>query len=623
MCILTATVLYGMERQHAPLSSVFAQEAAEATATPLPTPPGPRDVQCRGCHDEMTRALTLPSGETLPLHVDLTTLDTSPHSSRHLDNPIACTGCHQNQTDYRFPHVKPAAHTLDEYRVGAASSCESCHYPHLPFHDFEEAQAAGDEAKLPLCTECHGSHAISRVSEILATMPANCIACHADQSTEWAANFMTPRGGFGAGAEGYVGSTRCNGCHDDLYFTWKDTLHAKMVQDARQSPQAVIGDFSQMDEDRTFAIEDVAYTIGSRWRQAYITQTISNTFQVLPAQWVVATGEWSLLPVHEAHSVDWRQGCGSCHVTGLITATWEFSEFGIGCEGCHGPGGAHAADPENVKPYSGVDEQVCGACHSRGTGHDGLPFPATYRPGDLLTDHFTFTVSAEEIWPDGSARLNHQQYMDWSLGSSMAQDPDANCTTCHLVHAPGPTTSQLRAPVNDLCLECHSEQRTLIKHMPYHEKASQQHEFQCIDCHMPKMAVSGVAYDIHNHSLLQPNPEGSIKHGGAENMPNACNQCHDDADKDPAWATQMIKYAAEQTGAKPASAFGPGPTPSSPPPPTPIAAVGQPPNIDNVEASNWLRTAMWWTIGVGATLMTVLAVGLVALYRRRKNGETI
>ena len=128
-------------------------------------------------------------------------------------------------------------------------------------------------------------------------------------------------------------------------------------------------------------------------------------------------------------------------MTGLETADWTFKEFGVGCESCHGPGAAHAADPTNVKPYAEVDDQVCGACHSRGTSPEGYEFPATYRPGDTLADHFTLTTTAEALWPDGSARLNHQQYMDWMLGSTKEKSGKVNCTTCHAVHdkvmAPG------------------------------------------------------------------------------------------------------------------------------------------------------------------------------------------
>ena len=291
-------------------------------------------------------------------------------------------------------------------------------------------------------------------------------------------------------------------------------------------------------------------------------------------------------------------------MTGLNTEQWSFTEFSVGCESCHGPSAAHAADPKNVKPYTEVDDQVCGACHSRGTSPEGFAFPATYRPGDTLTDHFTFTTTAEALWPDGSAKLNHQQYMDWNLGSEKAKSGKVTCTTCHTVHDVGLAKGQLQEPLDELCLGCHNEQKALVKHTPFHEEAMTQRQFFCTDCHMPLMATSAVSYDIHSHSFLQPNPQGSIDHGGVENMPNACNQCHSDAGETPDWAVQTISYAQAQAKPSASSFFGPGPTPTSPPPPTPMAAVGQPVVKAQVETGRWIRISLIVSFWVVVLLVT-------------------
>ena len=63
---------------------------------------------------------------------------------------------------------------------------------------------------------------------------------------------------------------------------------------------SVVGDFTQEDPALTFGLSDVAYTLGSRWSQLYLTQTVSNTFSILPAQWIVATGKWEAY-----HPEDW------------------------------------------------------------------------------------------------------------------------------------------------------------------------------------------------------------------------------------------------------------------------------------------------------------------------------
>ena len=60
---------------------------------------------------------------------------------------------------------------------------------------------------------------------------------------------------------------------------------------------------------------------------------------------------------------------------------------------------------------------------------------------------------------------------------------------------------------------------------------------------MPLMATTAQPFDLHNHSFLQPDPEGTITHGGVEAMPNSCNLCHTAAQKPPEWAQQTIAHA--------------------------------------------------------------------------------
>ena len=569
--------------------------ATAQSVSPLPTPAGQVDAACRGCHGEKTDLLTLPSGETLPLGVDLAALDASPHSVRH-DESLPCTSCHINDTNYRYPHLDNPAQNAHEYAAATSQSCTGCHYPHLPFHEAVDQSTATP----PTCADCHGSHDIAPVEAMWSTMPDKCVQCHTDQSRAWVADFLTPRPGIGEGAAGYGGSLRCAGCHEDNYFTWRDTLHAHIIQDPKANPEAVIGDFRVPYPERPFELEDVSYTIGSRWKQVYMTRTVSNTFEILPAQWDVRAEAWAPYHSEDGQNLDWAEACSGCHVTGLDVATGTFTEFGVGCESCHGPAAAHAADPENVAPYVTVDAQVCGACHSRGVSNDGRhAFPTTYQPGDTLAEHFNFATDATAVWPDGSARLNHQQYMDWQLGSSMALAPDMSCATCHAVHGAGVDPGQLKDTSNELCLSCHGDQAALVRHTPFHEVAMAERDFLCTDCHMPLMATSSDHFDIHNHSLLQPNPQGTIDHGGLTTMPNACNNCHNRPGEDPAWAVQTIAFAQEQAPPVAGGFFGPGPTPTSPPPPTPMAAAGQAPIVpDPAETGEWVRIGFFVLIGL-------------------------
>ncbi len=567
-------------------------------------------TQCRFCHRNSQHTLTFPSGEEISLKVPLDVFDRSPHGA-NANNPIDCTGCHRTAQHYLFPHEENQAQSLQEFQRQIADNCTRCHYPHSPFHSVEP-----DNPELPTCVSCHGDHNISPAAQIPQTMPAACVACHTDQPESWAVALIPARAGFGEHpAEDYVGSDRCGGCHEAVYAVWKNTRHANLIGDAVADPTVILGDFTQSDPDRTFSVADVQYTIGSKWKQRYITQTDDGDFLILPAQWNFETEEWVAYHPDDWQTRDWRQNCGSCHVTGLNTETWNFVEFGVGCESCHGPGGSHANDPYNVPMYQTVDDQVCGSCHSRGTSLDGYSFPATYRPGDTLSEHFTFTTDDADVWADGSARKHHQQYMDWQLGSKMQQSDMVHCVTCHNAHDNGQADAQLNLPLNDLCLQCHTDKAQLIVHTPYHQEASKNRQFVCSDCHLPKMATSAVPYDIHNHSFLQPNPQNTLAHGGLAQMQNACNTCHTDRAETPQWAADTIAYVAASRP-QAFSSFNPGINPTPPPPPTPIPSVGQKADAESYKYENGrtLRTVVY------VLLLLSLAGVFYVMFRRIRHG---
>ena len=610
--------------------------------------PPPSDSACRGCHGENQRDITLPSGETVPLLVSLVHLDASVHS-RMGETPVNCTSCHTGAQRYRYPHQPNPAQTVAEFSAAISAVCVDCHYPHNPFHeiqdpvDEENAAALSNSAGLPICADCHGNHDVVPVDQINEVMPVACVACHTDQPESWAADFLTPRPGKGVGAEGYVGSERCMGCHADRYLSWRETAHAVTIQSVAHAPQAVLADFEAVDPDRPFGLDQVKYVIGQNLQQRFITETVDGDLLVLPAQWNVATQDWVLLDNHGADTADgqtptlinWMESCSGCHVTGLkivspvagaeisgtasmtASASWSFNEFGVGCEECHGPGDAHVADPDHVKPYNQPDDQVCGACHSRGVSPDGYPFPTTYKPGETLTDHFTFTDDGATKWPDGSARIHNQQYTDWMLGNTMQESGEIQCATCHSVHSTGHGPSQLAEPTNQLCTSCHVEKAALANHIPFHEQAMKKRDFACNDCHMPLMATSAVDFDIHSHSFLQPNPQGTIDHGGLVAMPNACNQCHKSVSETPAWAADTISWAKAEYKIVSRSPFGPGPTPVSPPVPTAVPSAGERHEVSAYVDFAWVRTAFFVLVG----LLVLIGIALIARYAwlRRKS----
>jgi len=350
-----------------------------------------------------------------------------------------------------------------------------------------------------------------------------------------------------------------------------------MIQDVKANPEAIIGDFTK-DEVRTFTKDEVVYTIGSKWKQRYLTK-IGEEYYILPAQWIVATQEWKPYHAEEWKERPWSKKCQGCHTTGFDPETKAFIEISIACESCHGPGSQHVAGGgDKTKIVKSADAQVCGQCHSRGSDPTGTyGFPVGYVPGGekALADTYTFKPG---LWADGTSKKHHQQYIDWTKSGhaealeSLKANPHAEdfclgchsedyrqapedakptletaqfavtCVTCHEPHEKG-VGPQLRMAKLDLCGQCHTgtgggtrpiEPGATVHHpqieafkgiggLGVPDMPSEMYEegVVCSDCHMPKTAKSAIPGDISSHLFTVVMP-GKAE----ENQPDSCSGCH-------------------------------------------------------------------------------------------------
>ena len=321
----------------------------------------------------------------------------------------------------------------------------------------------------------------------------------------------------------YVGSATCADCHETTHSNWSNTLHPIMIQDPIANPEVVIADFSVGDEarmieidgeTRPYTLDDVFFTLGSKYRQRFIMQT-DDGFNVLPGQWSVEDSAWQ-----DANPGDWLNSCAGCHTTGFDVEAQTFVEVGVGCESCHGPASVHSdaaealaddASEEEIAEVrdlivSSVDSAVCGACHTRGTSPDGEHgYPVGYVVGGPLDDTMFVPVAptgAEDdvnFWPDGTEKKHRQQYLTWlnsahgnaletitgndhardfclgchSTDYIMSQEEgyvgepvtmetvqfSITCVQCHDSHGEAEAEDQLVGESYDLCVSCHTGTR--------------------------------------------------------------------------------------------------------------------------------------------------------------------
>jgi len=145
--------------------------SAPTRQTPPPSPP---DVDtCLSCHSDRSMSVTLPSGETRALYVDLDALRKSVHG-----NKLSCTDCHQDMTS--MPHDARPFQTKRDFTLAYYEQCKRCHFANytktLDSVHFKALERRDRMA--PTCVDCHGAHDIAPSHKPKARMSQTCARCH-------------------------------------------------------------------------------------------------------------------------------------------------------------------------------------------------------------------------------------------------------------------------------------------------------------------------------------------------------------------------------------------------------------------------------------------------------------
>ncbi len=361
----------------------------------------------------------------------------------------------------------------------------------------------------------------------------------------------------------FVGSESCKKCHEKQYDGWKQTRMANVVQNPKEHPEAVLGDFAHDDPVRTFGLDQVAFVYGSRWKQRYFTKR-GDDYYPLPAQWDVKKAKW--LPYHVELGTDWwvpfygptnfdrptGPTCDGCHSVNYDIETKHVTEWNVGCEKCHGPGSIHVEHPtrKNIINSETLDyvsaNDTCMQCHSQGRpltdpiAGKHYDWPVGYLPGERLADYWKL----EEMKP-GAA--NFYQFADMTAHKNRMQGNDfvqsnmyhrgIRCFDCHEVHS-NQNTANLMMPGNDLCLFCHGKQNpaglqgTVSEHTHHAEGSTGS---QCAACHLPKIEQTIKDNYVSAHTFRFITPAETDQLG----IPNPCTSCH--KDKSTQWAAEQLK----------------------------------------------------------------------------------
>ncbi len=383
----------------------------------------------------------------------------------------------------------------------------------------------------------------------------------------------------------YAGSAGCRSCHEKFYRLWSTSFHGLAMRPYTPAfakvfltpqPKAIpigqaayrmeIGSGQGIMVEATGKAEKkyaVTQVLGGKNVFYFLTPLDKGRLQVLPLAYDVRKKEWFDMagsgvrhfPGGATPAVTWKEwpytfntGCYGCHVSQLATnydpatdtyrSTW--TEPGINCETCHGPGREHVrvceAAPKGQPPTDmklirgGRDfthaqqNDACAGCHAK-----TVPLTTSFRPGDRYFDHFDLIgFESPDFYPDGRDLGENYTLTSWSR-SPCVRSGRLDCMHCHT--SSGRYKYKEAATANEACNPCHAARVANAPSHTHHPEGSPGN--RCISCHMPMTDFARMRRS--DHSMLPPTPATTLAYGS----PNACSLCH--ADKDAAWADARVR----------------------------------------------------------------------------------
>jgi predicted CXXCH cytochrome family protein len=401
----------------------------------------------------------------------------------------------------------------------------------------------------------------------------------------------------------FVGSDRCADCHGKEAAEWRDSQHARAMQEATE--RTVLGDFDgrtfeHAGVESTFYRRDggffvrtdgpdgkladyqVKYTFGVEPLQQYLLELPGGRLQGLTIAWDTRAKRWfplypneKLVAGHELHwtgrQQNWNFMCADCHSTEVrknydaaadtFSTTW--AAIHVGCESCHGPGSNHVAwavrkDGDRDKGLTVVLDERRGVRWTIDprTGNAERSRPRdTEREIEVCAQCHARRAQIAEGYYAGKPSLDHylpalltpplyhadgqQRDEVYTWGSFLQSRMYRRGVTCSDCH--DPHTQRLKAPGNAVCAQCHVSAKYDAKTHHFHEPSSP--AGQCASCHMPA-ATYMVVDPRRDHGMRIPRPDLTVALG----VPNACNTCH--RESEPGWAAEAVRrwYGRDAAG---------------------------------------------------------------------------
>lgn len=191
----------------------------------------------------------------------------------------------------------------------------------------------------------------------------------------------------------YVGAAICAKCHRDIYTDYLTTGHSQQYQPvtAGQAPEyywdeAMPFPVENPPGDRTW--DDISLVLGGHFGFGVFFDKEGYLISGPQTYWNITAGRWGNYDPAQTAPYD----CARCHMSGYdpdgsqdefpsLQGSWE--QGGVTCEGCHGPGRAHARSRDAADILVDTSDGFCLGCHGATEGH---PLPG-FGDTDLGNSH--------------------------------------------------------------------------------------------------------------------------------------------------------------------------------------------------------------------------------------------
>jgi hypothetical protein len=371
-----------------------------------------------------------------------------------------------------------------------------------------------------------------------------------------------------AASSEYVGSKTCFGCHSEIYRSYTNTGMGRSVRLAGDLPVASLAGaasvpisasrrvfrifrdktalYQSETEENVFSIQHkLEYAVGSGANGMTFLVRRGNYLFEAPLSFYSKSGKWDLSPGYEQADIGFGRmvprECVQCHA-GRVSALARrpgayqdppFEEISIGCENCHGPGGAHVrtlgkksgliVNPDKLNPR--LAENICVQCHQTGDTRVLQPGKtyADFRPGQWFLDTLAILKAVEK--PDNHSQSDLLEHYTAMQASRCFRESAGklSCLTCHDPHVE-PSREEAPKYFRKKCLICHSTARTARTagpgsrdcSLPKNVRLVQTPPDNCIGCHMPKRDVTQISHSALTNHRIPAREQGPLAEPPAE-----------------------------------------------------------------------------------------------------------